>query len=98
MGSLTIPLLSLTLIWLCTSATFFWNCRNISEVSIGWMKIEISKTLSRLIIGENQLSVKYRGYEIIKNVRAIFSPRFIDFGSILRADGAMISCNSKLAD
>src|SRR3989344_6166431 len=62
------------------------------------MKIEISKTLSRLIIGENQLSVRYLGYEIMKKVRAILSPKFMDFESILSAEGAMTSCSSRLAD
>ena len=35
---------------------------------------------------------------MIKKVLAILSPRFIDFDSILSADGAMTSCSSSLAD
>ena len=60
--------------------------------------MEISKILSKLIIGENQLSVKNLGKDIIKKVRAILSPRLMDFESIFSADGAIMSCRSKLAD
>jgi hypothetical protein len=59
------------------------------------MKIEISKILSRLMIGENQPSFRNLGYEITKNVRTILSPRFSDLGVIFKADGAIMSCNSK---
>ena len=62
------------------------------------MKIEISKTLSKFIIGENQLSVRNLGKDIIKKVRAILSPRFMDLDSIFNADGAMMSWSSRLAD
>jgi hypothetical protein len=36
------------------------------------MKIEMSSTLSMLMIGANQPVVRKRGYEMTKNVRAIF--------------------------
>ena len=85
------------MIWLCTSATFFWNVRRISDVSIGCTVMEMSKTLSRLMTGESQLSVSVDGYEMTKYVRAILSPRLMAFGSILRADGAMMSLSSSAA-
>jgi hypothetical protein len=43
--------------------------------------------------GLSQLSLKYLGYEITKNDRAIVDPRLSDFGSISRALGAMMSFN-----
>ncbi len=54
----------------------------------------MSNTLSRLIIGANQLSFKKRGYEITKKVRAILSPRFISRDFTSTADGASMSFNS----
>ena len=59
--------------------------------------METSNILSRFIIGENQLSLKYLGYEITKKVLAILSPRLRDFGVICIAEGAMMSCNSSVA-
>jgi len=47
------------------------------------------------MIGANQLSERNLGYEIIKKDLTIFSPRFSSFGLILKAEGAIISCNSK---
>jgi hypothetical protein len=41
----------------CTSATFFWNFLRISAESIGWIKIEMSSTRSRLMMGANHESV-----------------------------------------
>src|ERR1035437_2202860 len=60
------------------------------------MKMETSKTLSRFMIGSNQLSPRYRGYEMTKKVRIIFSPRFNSLGLTLSADGAIISLRSRV--
>ena len=62
---------------------------------MGWTNIAISKTLSRFIIGANQPSPKYLGYDITKKLLKTFSPKFISFGVIFNALGAMISFNSK---
>jgi len=43
-------------------------------VSSGCIKIEISQTLLRLINGESQPDEIMLGYDVIKKVRAIFSP------------------------
>ena len=59
--------------------------------------MDTSNILSRLMIGENQLSVRKRGYEITKNVLAILSPRLTSLGVIWSADGAMTSWNSSVA-
>src|SRR3989338_312320 len=94
-GSRTMPFCSRVDIWLCTSATLFWNLRNISLVSIGWMKMEMSMTLSMLMMGANHPVVRKRGYEMTKNVRATFSPRSSSRELIFRACGAMTSCRSR---
>src|SRR3989344_2568992 len=97
-GSRTIPFCSRVDIWLCTSATFFWNLRNISLVSIGWTNMEMSMTLSMLMMGANQPVVKKRGYEMTKKVRAIFSPRSSSRELTRNACGAMTSWRSRIPD
>src|ERR1035437_8664749 len=62
------------------------------------MKMETSKALSKLMIGENQLSAKNLGYEMTKNVLTILSPRLSSRGETLRADGAMMSLRSRAAE
>ncbi len=93
----TTPRASRAMIWLCTSATFFWKLRNICDVSAGCTVMEISKTLSRLMTGESQLSLSVDGYEMTKYVRAVLSPRLMDLGSIFSALGAMMSLSSSAA-
>src|SRR3989344_9689860 len=58
--------------------------------------METSKTLSILMIGENQPSERKRGYEMTKKLRKIFSPRLISLGVTLRADGAIMSFSSSI--
>src|SRR3989344_8777137 len=59
------------------------------------IKIETSKTLSILIMGENHPSWRKRGYEMTKKLRRIFSPKLISLGVTLSADGAIISLSSR---
>ena len=60
---------------------------------MGWMNMEISKTLSRFITGENQLDAKNLGYDITNKTRATFSPIFIWLEVISKAEGAIMSCS-----
>ena len=46
-------------------------------------------------MGENQFSVRYRGYEITKNMRATREPRLSSRGVIWSAEGARTSLSSR---
>src|ERR1035437_6070218 len=62
------------------------------------MKMETSKALSKLMIGENQLSARNLGYEMTKKVLTILSPRLSSRGETFRAEGAMMSLSSSVLD
>src|SRR3989338_1854414 len=59
------------------------------------MNMEMSRTLSMLIIGANHPVVRKRGYEITKKVRAMRSPKSSSRELIRSACGAITSCRSR---
>src|SRR3989344_4215862 len=62
------------------------------------MKMEILLSLSMLMMGANQPVVRNLGYEMTKNVRAIFSPRSSSREFTRSACGAMTSWRSRIPD
>ena len=75
------PFSSRRWIWLCTSATFFWNLKYWSILSIGCTKIEISKkkkSYQRFITGANPTFWKVSWvWNNKKKVRTNLSPGLV---------------------